>query len=281
MTTQIVKGFKKNLLFLKIDNQDYFFKYSRLNQSNHRIKNEVKVYKILNDKKFSYFDYSKLAIYGDSYFMSTVLKRDSCNDIDINFSRAIKEFNFSIINSRRIRLNRFLLDNIYLRFIILSITLYYKRIIRISHLLYSIKVLLNIIISKGYKKKFLIHKDLKLGKNNFVTQDKKLGLFDFELTKVTKKLFLLDIIDFSYNLDDFSMNYDIVIDYLNLINEFEISFSKLKSQIMFLQLRLHFHSLRHKNMPYKNNPECYLNKLIKSNFYLKELRDKFHFSNLQ
>lgn len=213
----ILKGSK---FIIKNGNKDFFLK---MKKSNSRIKNEIKVYKILDISDFSYLEHPKLVFNGNCFFIMTKINQAEYNSDSCKIFMATKEFVFST---------------------------YY---------------------SKNYNGYFLIHKDLKLGKNNFYTVNQKLAFFDFELTKMSKKLFLLDIVDLAIDPENHKLNFELVREYISLIDEFQIRRISISKQIRFLLLRYHLHQFRHININKKTDIKILLDILFQKDFDLINL----------
>jgi hypothetical protein len=144
-----------------------------------------------------------------------------------------------------------------LRFLLLL--LLNSKSINLTILFKSLKVLFKSLISPKLKYTFLIHKDLKQNKNHFVDDNKITAFYDFELTKTTNKFFLLDIVDLAMNQETFKLDFDLINQYLNYVQDLKLDFKRIKNQIRFLAIRYHLHQIRHYRLDSKQLFKSLLN----------------------
>ena len=260
-------SFLKKIFFIRLDNKDYVLKITNPKRPK-ATKNEIAVYKFLNETPHKYFNTPKMVYHESNFYIMTKINKPK-EDAFFNHPHAVKEFNFSTVKNN-VNLNRqTFLENISFRFTILLFLSFKK--ISLKTFIRSFKILFSAFLIPNFRSRFLIHKDLKPKKNHIILNETNLIFYDFELTKTTKKFFLLDVVDLSIDLNGFKINYNLLNKYLSLIQEFDLNKKFIERQIRFLILRWHLLQLRN-NQFYPKDILTSLNTYFQNDFYLDFLQ---------
>lgn len=133
------------------------------------------------------------------------------------------------------------------------------------------KNLFRLLISKSLNDTYLSHKDLKRDQNIMRTE-KGIYFFDFGSSILTKKYFLIDIVEMSSDFQSFNVDFESINTFIKKMNIKNCELSFLRSQIYLLLMRrcLHFHNLDKKNPVYMKKAKLFVidlhNKIFKENF---------------
>jgi len=207
------------------------------------LKREAIINDELTKSEFLNFDFPRM-LHTDycSYIVFEYIKNCNCNLLDIAVEKVVK----SLIEFQSISINKktklYKTASSVLRSISVSTV---KGIVVIGPKKLGVVTTISAIrevakmlkLQKKLKQGWLLHKDFERNANYLVTDDRKIYFIDFEMTAIEKRWIMTDIVDLAWDVENMSIDHDLITEYLKEIDEIYDKSIELLTQARLILLR--------------------------------------------